>query len=119
MVSLTDLKNETMIHCMGKTLALTSSYELLLPIKDDVKHTYCNSITLWGKMIANNNLGVGLIVERGMKQGFREGEIDKSKVIGLPLDFKPVLDCVCVYRQDAPSYIWQIASEMTVIKQYK
>lgn len=86
-----------MIQCMGKTLALTSSYELLLPIKDDVKHAYCNSMALWGKMIANN-LGVGLIIERGLKQGFREGEIDKSKVIGLPLDFEPVLDCVCVYR---------------------
>ncbi|MGM9525851.1 MAG: LysR substrate-binding domain-containing protein, partial [Peptococcaceae bacterium] len=113
-VSLEELQGETFIHCTSQKLDVTPSNEVFAPVKNEMKHIYCNSISLWGKMIGNG-LGIGPIMKRALHQAFLEGELDRNRVSSVTIDTKPLLYCNCVYRTDAPQYVKKIVSEIAKI----
>ena len=106
-----DFEGLTLVHCTKQLADDIPIAGMFSEITDKITHTYCNSIYSWGKMIGSG-LGAGFIVRRALMQGLRDGSINQEKVIGIPIDTKPYLNCYCIYQKNAPEYVKRIILEL-------
>jgi len=111
-LAIEDLAGQTFIHCTEEEAKDMAMGAMFAPVEGSVKHIQCNSLHLWGKMIGNN-LGIGPIIRRALQQVLRDGVIDHTKVVGVPINGRPTLSCFCIYPKAAPDYVKKIAAEIS------